>query len=129
MRTIKELHRDRLVAEAEEADIVGLTKVAEHLTCQVEKTAVRSNDESYTYDGNDFDNDIKNLLWDAVVRTSDFHDSHVDSEKAQKLVEHYAELLISDIRKIAKITNNIGAYESNVPGECRRTNILIIDEE
>ena len=129
MRTINTIHRDRLVAEAEEADTVGLNKIAEHLTRQVEKTGVRDNVESYTYAHKDFDDDVQELLWGVVVRTADFHDAHIDSEKAQKLVEKYAEFIVSDLRKVAKIPTSVGAFEPNVPGETREHNVIEIDED
>ena len=71
MRTINELQLNRLLAEAEEADTIGLNKVAEHLTNQIEKNTVRSNNENYTYASSDFENDVHGILWDAVVRTAD----------------------------------------------------------
>lgn len=126
MRTINETHRDRLVAEADEAEIVGLTKVAENLTRQIEKNAVRANDSNYIYSSQDFENDVAEGLWDLIVRASDFHDAHVDSEKAQKLVETYAGRFISDIRKIAG--SDSGAYEPTLPGENAKE-ILNIEEE
>lgn len=126
MRTINETHRDRLVAEAEEADTVGLTKVAENLTRQIEKTAVRGNIEGYTYSGSDFDKDVQEILWDVVVRTADFHNAHVDSEKAQKLIERYAGSFISDIRKMSRL-NDYGAYEPTLPGE--GDEVISVEEE
>lgn len=129
MRTIKELHRDRLVAEAEEADIRGLTKTAEHLTRQIEKSATRPNEKSYTYDSVDFVDDIHELLWTAVVRTADFHDAYIDAEQAQKVVDIYAEKFVSDIRKVARINTPIGAAESTVAGEIRRSAVIEIEED
>jgi len=128
MRTISELQRDRMVAEAEEADTIGLVKVAEQLTRQVEKVAIRKNYEGYTYSSEDFENDIQEAIWGAVVRTADFHGAYVDSKKAQKIVEHYAEQIVSDIRKSARLGDS-GAYEPKLPGESRRVQVLSVDEE
>jgi c-di-AMP phosphodiesterase-like protein len=117
-----------MVAEAEEADTIGLVKVAEHLTRQIEKTAIRENDSSYTYDSEDFEEDIQELVWDAVVRTADFHDVHIDSKNAQKLVEAYTQLLLTDLRKLARVPSEIGAYETSIPGEVRQTEVLAVEE-
>lgn len=128
MRTISELQRKRMVAEAEEADTVGLVKVAEQLTRQIEKVAVRSDQEGYTYSSEDFENDVQEAIWGAVVRTADFHGAYVDSKKAQKIVEHYAEQIVSDIRKSARLSQH-GAYEPKLPGEGRRSEVLSVEEE
>jgi hypothetical protein len=117
-----------MVAEANEADTIGLVKVAEQLTRQVEKSAVRATHEGYTYSGEDFENDVQEAIWGAVIRTADFHNAYVDSKRAQKIVEHYAEQIVSDIRKAARLGQN-GAYEPLLPGESRRTELLSIDEE
>lgn len=127
MRTINEIHRDRLVAEAEEAETRGMVKIAENLTRQIEKSEVRDNNENYTYGSDDFEIDVQEALWDAVVRTADFHGSFVDSEKAQKIVEHYADMIISDIRKIARLKET-GAYEPTLPGEQRQVEVISIEE-
>lgn len=128
MRTIKEIHRDRLVAEAEEADIVGFSKIAENLTKQIEKTAVRDNEESYSYNESSFYDDIQERLWDIVIRTADFHDTYIDSEKAQNLVDIYSDKIIYDLRKVAKVSTNIGAYEDSVLGEQKYIEVIDIEE-
>jgi len=98
MRTINENLRDRMVAEAEEAETQGLIKVAENLTQQLEKHPVRTDDESYTYSNEKFAEDIESSLWDVVIRTADFHGKHVDAIQAQKIVESVAAEMVRDGR-------------------------------
>jgi len=129
MKTITELHRDRLVAEAEEADKTGLTKIAENITRQVEKVSVRPTDTSYTYTINAFEQDVNDSLWDVVTRTSDFHGAFLDSKKAQEIVDYFSAALVTSIRKSAGIHSPIGAYEPAVPGEDGQPIILDVDEE
>lgn len=129
MRTITELHRDRLLAEAEEADIEGLTKVAENLTRQIEKAPIRPEGAGYTYPHEDFEQDVQDSLWSVVVRTADFHGASIDSNKAQELVDFYTEELVSAIKSAGKITSKIGVYEPSVPGETRQIPVIEVEEE
>lgn len=129
MRTITELHRDRLLAEAEEADTEGLTKVAENLTRQIERAPIRANGVGYTYSNEDFEQDVQDNLWSIIVRTADFHGASIDSKKAQELVDFYAEELISVIKKAGRITSPIGAHEPSVPGENRQVLVIEVEEK
>lgn len=129
MRTITELHRDRLIAEADEADTEGLAKVAENLTRQIERTSVRANEAGYTYANEDFAQDVQDNLWSVIIRTADFHGATIDSKKAQELVDFYSDELVSVIKGAGKITSKIGAYEPPVPGETRQVPVIEVEEE
>lgn len=129
MSTISEIYRDRLVAEADEADAIGLTKIAENLTRQIESNPVRSKNSSYTYSSEEFEQDIQDSLWNVVVRTADFHGAFVDSAKAQDLVDHFSREIVSNIRNVAKISNVIGAHEPKLPGENPTSDILEVGED
>ena len=128
MKTITEIHRDRLVAEAEEADSTGLTKIAENLTRQIESTDVRTNEENYTYAGSDFHQDVQDSLWKVVVRTSDFHGAFVNSKKAQEIVDYYTESIVKSIRQAGNISTNVGSYEPPVPGEDGSVAVIDVEE-
>ena len=116
MRTISEQHRDRLIAQAQEADTQGLTKLAEALTIQLEKTSVRGKFEDYSYANESFEKDARDILWGLVVRASDFHGNDIDPVEADKLVEVYAVEFVKDLRKMAGI-KPVGKYEPKVMGE------------
>jgi hypothetical protein len=118
MRSITENQRDRMVAQAEEAEVRGLTKIAEHLTYQIEKTAVRPTDSFYSYAKNEFQHDIETALWAAILRVADFHDKTIDPVDAQEIVEKFAEDLIHDVRVKAG-ADSVGAHEPNLPGEIK----------
>ena len=116
MRTINDNLRDRLVAEAEEAEVQGLTKVAEHLTHQIEKNDVRNSSEFYSYAENDLCDDVESALWSAAIRVADFHNQSIDANEIDKSVKAFAGDFIKDMRnKIGAST--VGAYEPNLPGE------------
>ncbi len=129
MRTITENLKERLTAQANEAKLQGLTKTAAHLTGLTEKTTVRKNAESYTYSNEDFESDVENALWSAVVRFADFHNISVDGVIGQNIVEKFAKDLVSELRAKTGTVHGIGAYESNVPGESKQTVILSVEED
>lgn len=128
MRTITENLKERLVAQSAEAKVQGLTKTASHLTDIAEKVSVRKNADSYTYSNEDFESDVENALWGAVVRFADFHNVSVDGIIGQNIVEKFAKDLVSELRAKTGTVHGVGAYESNVPGESKQTVILSVEE-
>jgi hypothetical protein len=131
MRTIKKTLFYRLAAQAEEADLQGLTKVSEALTTQVTKHAelVREASESYIYPKHEFQKEIEEKFWDIVVRAADFYDISVDAKEMQPLVEKYAEELTHDIQVKLAIKHGVGAHEPLVPGELQDKILIEVVEE
>lgn len=128
MRTITSTYRDRLVAEADEADNLRLTKLAENITRQIEKTPVREKDAGYTYPAEAFKQDVQDALWNVIVRTADFHGVYISSSTAQDIVDYFGEEIVSNIRKAAGISSVIGSYEPKLPGESSEAVMLDIEE-
>ena len=128
MRTINETYRDRLIAEADEADNLRLTKLAENITRQIESNPIRKSNEPYTYPNNAFEQDVQDAIWKVVVRTADFHGAYVNSQKAQEIVDYYSEEIVNNIRKTAKISTPIGAYEPKLMGESNEISVIEIEE-
>jgi len=131
MRTVKKTLLYRLAAQAEEAEIRGLTKVADALTDQIQKNSdnTRQTGTFYTYAAKDFQKDVEGKLWDIVVRAADFYDAGVDAADMQELVQKYAEDLVNDVRAKLGNKNGIGAYEPTVPGEETQRVVIELDEE
>lgn len=129
MRTINERIYKRLVAQAEEAEVQGLTKVASHLTDQIEKVSVRKDDESYTYAESDLQSDVESALWSAAVRFSDFHNIVLNASETQDLIEKFANEILSELRASADVQHGVGAYEPTVPGEARERVVISLNEE
>jgi hypothetical protein len=128
MRTVTENLKNRLILQSEEAEIQGLTKIASHLIDQAEILEVRANDDSYTYSNDDFQNDVENSIWRAVVRFADFHNVGIDAMQVQDLVEKVAFDLISELRVKTGTIHGIGAFEPTVSGEERQIVILNVEE-
>ncbi len=129
MRTIKNNLLQRLAAQAEEAEIQGLTKIATALTDKISKAAVRSDDDFYLYANSDFQTDIESNLWDIVIRAADFYDSRFDSLEMQEIIEKYAQDLIHEISVKLGATHQVGAHEPTVPGELPTKIVLEVDLE
>jgi hypothetical protein len=126
MRTISKNLKRRLLAQAEEANFQGLEKVAIKLSHQANNNPTRHDFEEYVYSHNELQNDVENLLWSAAVRTQDYYGKTASAEEVGKLIEAFADELISSIR--TKIGGDvIGPHEPLVPGEQRM--IVEIDED
>lgn len=131
MKTIKETLFNRLAAQAAEADLQGLEATAVSLTHQLRKQAqnLRSTEEGYTYPKEDFEQDVNDTLWEAVLRILDFYDiQSFDAERLQDVVENLREQLVQEVCNDAGVDHGVGAFEPNVPGEERRTTVLEIEE-
>lgn len=129
MRTISKNLMERLVAQAEEAEIRGLTKVASHLTEKIEISPVRSDSDDYTYSKDSLKSDVESKLWDAAIRVSDFHNKSIDSKDVQDVIETYAEKIIDELQVIAGIRHGVGNYEPTLPGEVYEKTEIEVEEE
>ena len=128
MRTINKVLQERLIAQAEEADVQGFTKIAEHLTDKLEVTPVRDMSERYVYASTDFDKDVNAAVWDIIVRACDFHGVSIDSVEAQKIVDYYSDAVVTDFRKAANVQHGVGAYEPSLPGEVKGVVVTEVEE-
>lgn len=131
MRTIKKTLFNRLAVQAQEAEIQGLTKVADALTSQIEKNSayVRKNDEFYVYSEKDVKSDIQNKFWDIIVRIADYYDANIDAKDMQYIIDKAANDILNEVRVKLGINHGIGAYEPNVPGEVSDRVAIELEEE
>lgn len=132
MRTITENLFNRLLAQAQEAELQGLSKIAEGLTNQIEKNShlVRKDDSFYLYNEEEFRNDLNSQFWNIIVRAADFYGVRkFDAVVTQELIDKTAQILVEDFCNIVGINHGVGAYEENVPGELTgRVDIEITEE-
>lgn len=132
MRTITENLLHRLAAQAQEAEVQGLSKVAESLTDQVEKhgSHVRSDEAFYSYNESDFRKDVNSKLWDIIVRAADFYGVRkFDAQEIQGLIENASQELVADFCHKVGVNHGVGAYEDKVPGETLDKSAIEVDEE
>jgi hypothetical protein len=132
MRTITENLFNRLLAQAQEAELQGLSKIAEGLTDQIEKNShlVRKDDSFYLYNEEEFRNDLNSQLWNIIIRAADFYGvGKFDAVVTQELIDKTAQILVEDFCNTVGINHGVGAYEENVPGELiGRVDIEITEE-
>lgn len=114
MSSIHKVLKNRLEAEAQEADQIGLVKIASNIKESLNEEAVRDSD-NYVYAYEDLEKDIQKSLWKMAIRASDYHNKHVRAEDVQSLIEYYSEDFLKSFRKLAKV-NDVGEYEPEIPG-------------
>lgn len=133
MRTIKNNLFQRLVAQAEEADVRGLSKVAESLTEQVSKNAkyIRKDDEFYSYSADQLKTELNDQLWSAAIRVFDFYDiQSFNADQLQTAIDKIAKSLVTELCTQANMQHGIGAYEEAVPGQIiEQTSIYVNEDE
>jgi len=105
----------RLLAQRDEAKLLGMTKLATQLSEQIAVNPVRDDDSNYTYDFSELKADVVNELWDASIRVQDFYNTVINASDLQEIIEKHAEDFINDIR--VKTNKLVGEYESKNPGE------------
>lgn len=131
MRTIKNTLLNRIKVQADEAEIRGLTKTAEHLTAQVEKNIenLRVPKDFYIYSSEAFQKDIEEQLWNAVIRVADFHDVGLDATELQDTIELTATDFIREIRNKLGVKTSVGAFEPDVPGEMEKVTLEVEEDD
>lgn len=132
MRTIKNNLFQRLVAQAEEADVRGLSKVAESLTEQVSKNAkhIRRDDEFYSYSADQLKTELNDQLWSAAVRIFDFYDiQSFNADQLQDSIDKIAKSLVTELCTQANMQHGIGAYEEAVPGQIIEQAAIYVNED
>jgi len=115
MRTITKSNLKRLIAQRDEAKLLGFDKVASNLTEQIGTSNTRDDADAYQYDYSDLKKEVQSSLWDAAVRAQDFYGKFADARGIQDLIEKQAEDFINSIKH--ETGSVVGAYESPVPGE------------
>ena len=116
MRTITKKLSARLKAQAQEANVMGLKKLGNHLM-RLSEAKTRATGSSYVYSETDLKQDVETSLWNAMLRIADYYDCNIDAEFTQHNVEKLSELMRTAISKHAGISHGVGVYEPIVPGE------------
>jgi len=128
-RLISEKLQKRLLAQAEEAKTLGLTKVADQVGEAVAESEPRDESVEYTYASDELVSDVEKLLWAAAIRVQDYFDKTADAARLNDTIEHYAEDLIDSVRHTIGGAI-IGPFEPAVPGEAKeRTSIEVKEED
>jgi hypothetical protein len=128
-RSITDTLKKRLLAQAVEANNMGLEKTAELIVTDLETTPERSDDDHYTYSSEELQQDVEQLVYTAALRVQDYFNKTADAREVTDLTESFAQDLIDQVRHVIG-GNVIGPYEPQVPGEVReRTSIEVGEDE
>jgi hypothetical protein len=119
MRPIKQSLALNLAQQAEEADLLGLTKIASHLTSQIENFPVRL-DGPFFYQSANLEDEIDARLWTSAVDVFNFHNtSNFDAREVQQLVVQARNEFLTELRRKIGCSSPHGAHEELLPGEER----------
>jgi len=132
MRTISKTLFKRIAAQSSEADLQGLTKVADLSTEYLEKNSsnVRDTDEFYSYSKEEFKKDVMDQMVNIMLRTADFYGvSDLKISEMHEILEKTAEDLIHDIRVTSGVKVDVGAYEPILPGEITSVASIEVSDE
>jgi hypothetical protein len=117
MRPIKQQLMLNLSQQAAEADLLGLTKIASHLTSQIENFPIRSNG-AFSYQSSDLEKDIDANLWSSAIDILNFHNtSNFDVVEIQNLITQSRNEFLNELRHKIGCKSPHGAYEHTLPGE------------
>ena len=126
MKTVTTTHFKRLIAQAEEARLLGLTKIAESIDSLVVDT--RDDKGIHIYASKELEKDVNDALWDAAVRVSDYLGASPDAKAIQAEIDRYAADFIRTMCVLANVKDGVGAYEPTVPGEHREVVALEVSD-
>ena len=122
MKTISKSAARRLEVQRAEAELQGMEQTVAHIDAILTKNGERDSDSNYIYAFGEYTQDIKDLLWAAIVRTADYYGKNFDVEAADQFVNSFVDQIASDA-KVAVGAEKllIGPHEPSVPGEVKRT--------
>jgi hypothetical protein len=109
----------RLVAQAEEAKELDLTKLAEDVLGAV--GSVPRDEDDFTYSYEELKDNINKTLWKSAMEIVAYHDSKkADIQKIGTTVEHLVEQVLSDIELAIGMSGKIGPNEPHLLGQTKK---------
>jgi hypothetical protein len=110
----------RLVAQAEEARELKLTKLAEDVLSAV-GSVPRDEDDGFTYSYEELKSNISRTLWKSAMEIVAYHDGKkADIQKIGMRVEELTEQVLSDIELAIGVSGKIGPNEPALLGQIKK---------
>lgn len=116
-KSISKNIKTRLLAQAEEASVNNLVKLANTVQAQVIESSVRNSDASYVYSSAEMQADVQDLLWKAALRVQDYFEKTADIEDLESEIEKTAEDFIDSVKRSLGKVGLVGPFEPKLPGE------------
>ena len=110
--------KKRFLAQKEEANFQGLTKIASIISSKIDEIPVRSDmdNQYHKYSHAELSKDVEDLLFTAAVRVQDYFDKTADQQEIHNIINAFSEDFICTMKN--KIGGQIsGPFEPSVPGE------------
>jgi len=110
--------KKRLLAQKEEAQFQGLTKIASEISSKIDEIPVRSETDNqyHKYSYAELSKDVEDLLFNAAVRVQDYFDKTADQQEIRRVIDTFSEDFICAMKN--KIGGQLsGPFEPSVPGE------------
>lgn len=111
----------RLVAQAEEAKELQLTKLAEDVLSAV-GSVPRDEEENFTYSYEDLRDNIQRTLWKSAMEIVAYHDAKkADIQKMETTIKGLAEQVLSNVELAIGMSGKIGSNEPKLPGQAQNS--------
>lgn len=128
MRPIKQSLALNLASQAEEADLLGLTKLASQLTSQIENLPIRQ-DGPFSYSTQNLEAEIDARLWASAIDVLNFHNSSsFDAAEINNLIVTARNEFLTELRHKIGCKSPHGFYEMALPGEEKEMIDLVVIE-
>jgi len=128
MRTISNKVASQLALQKDEANELGLTKVASFIDKEL-TAPTRDSDQLYSYSQEELYSDIESKLAEATVRICDYFNVAPDSRQVHDLVEDMKSQLFFEVKAMTGVEDGIGPYEPLIVGERREETAITISED
>lgn len=116
MRKIKETVYQRLVAQVDELQERGLTKLASSIESAINEDVTFDDGSDYSYD--QLSEEVNTDLWKAATRFIRYYNlDHADVEKVQRAILEVNKKLASELESALEVDLKSKTLEPKLPGE------------
>lgn len=129
MKTISSKVAHQLSLQKEEAQELGLTKVATFISKGLNGSEQRTDEESYSYSQEELYSDLETKLAEATMRVCDYFNVAPDSRKVVELVDDLKSQMFFEVKAMTGVEDGIGPYEPIIVGEKREETAITINED
>lgn len=115
MIKLSEVIYNKIIAQTEEAELLGFHDLANDLSHAV-KGANIVTDDDYSYSRKELDSDIRKNIWKSALAVIGYHNmSSVDLGKLSEIIDEVSDKVSNAIETSLNVENNIGPKDK-IPG-------------
>lgn len=110
---------NKLILQAQEAKIIGLTKLSEAVYDGVVSVQVSEPNDAFNSD--ELESVAHAALWKVACSVAAYHDlQSMDIQKVHQIIVAAADKLVHEIEIQLEVGDKIGQFEDNVSGQVKR---------